>query len=322
MVMRRGFLAAAMALSLGAGGALAQAFPEKPVRIIVPYSTGTATDTLARLIAQKLSEKWGRQAVVENITGANGMIGTDVVAKAPKDGHTLGMIAANHAVSTHIFPNVPYDPVKDFAPIGIIGEVPFVLAVHPSVPVQTARELADRARENPGKLNYASAGNGSPPHLSGELFKSMAKVNIVHVPYKGLAPAITDLLGGQVQLAFGATSAILPHVRSGKLRALGVTSLKRSAAAPELPTLDEQGFKGFEVVSWVGLVAPAGTPEAVVNKINTDVTSILASPEVKARIAGLGIELVAGSAKDMERTLANDFERWGKIVKASGAKLD
>jgi tripartite-type tricarboxylate transporter receptor subunit TctC len=322
MVMRRTFLAAATALFLGAGGAFAQAFPEKPVRIIVPYSAGTATDTLARLVAQKLSEKWGQQAVVENITGANGMIGTDVVAKAPKDGHTLAMIAANHAVSTHIFPNVPYDPVKDFAAIGIIGQVPFVLAVHPSVPVQTAQELAERARANPGKLNYASAGNGSPPHLSGELFKSMAKVDVVHVPYKGLAPAITDLLGGQVHFAFGATSAMLPHVRNGKLRALGVTSLKRTSAAPELATLDEQGFKGFEVVSWVGLVGPTGMPATVVSRLNTDVTSILSSPEMKTRIAGLGIELVAGSVKDMEHTLANDFERWGRIVKASGAKID
>ncbi len=322
MMMRRTLAVAAMALGLGAGGVLAQAFPEKPVRVIVPYSTGTATDTMARLLAQKLSGKWGHQVVVENVTGANGMIGTEMVAKAPKDGHTLALIAANHAVTKHLFPNVPYDPVKDFAPIGILGQVPFVLAAHPSVPVKSATELAERARNNPGKLNYASAGNGSPPHLSGELFKSMAKVDIVHVPYKGLAPAMTDLLGGQVHFLFGASSAMLPHVRNGKLRALGVTSLKRVGAAPEIPTLDEQGFKGFEVVSWVGFVAPGGTPAAVVNKINADVVAALAEPDVRAKFDAMGVEMVAGSVADMEHTLANDFERWGRIVKASGAKLD
>lgn len=322
MAMRRAFLAAAMALFLGPGGALAQAFPTKPVRIIVPYSTGTATDTMARLFARRLSEKWGQQAVVENVTGANGMIGTDMVAKAPKDGYTLALIAANHAVSTHLFPNVPYDPVKDFAPIGIIGEVPFVLAVHPSVPAQTATELVERARQNPGKLNYASAGNGSPGHLAGELLKSMAKVDIVHVPYKGLAPSMTDLLGGQVQFSFAASSAMLPHVRNGKLRALGITSLKRSGAAPDLLTLDEQGFKGFEVVSWVGFIAPAGTPSAIVGKINADVAAILSEPEVQSRFAAMGVEIGAATIKGMEHTLAHDFERWGRIVRASGAKID
>ena len=317
----RSLVAAAAFFFLG-GEALAQAYPAKPVRIVVPYVAGSATDAVARLVAQKLSERWGQQAVVENVVGANGMVGTEQVAKSPKDGYTLAMIAANHAVSGHLFKNIPYDPVKDFAGIGIVGEVPFLLAVHPSVPAQNLNELLQYARANPGKLNYASGGNGSPGHLAGELLKSMAKIDIVHVPYKGVAPGITDLIGGQVQASFAAIPVVLPHGKAGKARLLGVTSLRRSGAAPEIPTMDEQGLKGFEVVSWIGLLAPAGTPGAVVEKISSDVVAILATPEVKARFASLGVEMIAGSPAEMQRTLANDAERWGRIVRESGAKLD
>ena len=322
MASGKAVIAAAMALALAAGQALAQAYPAKPVRIVVPYTPGSATDSLARLLAQKLSERWTQQAVVENIVGANGMVGTEQVAKAPKDGYTLAMIAANHAVSGHLFKNIPYDPVNDFAGIGIVGQVPFLLAAHPSVPFTDLAQLTQHARANPGKLNYASAGNGSPPHLAAELLKSMASVEIVHVPYKGVTPAITDLIGGQVHISFGAVPVVLPHVKAGKLRALGVTSLKRAASAPEIPTLDEQGLAGFEVVSWIGLVAPAGTPAAVIEKIHGDVAAVLAVPEVRQRIEGLGVEIVGGTPAQMQRTLAVDAERWGRIVRQSGAKMD
>ena len=322
MAIREAVAAAAMLLALAAGQAMAQAYPAKPVRIVVPYTPGSATDSLARLLAQKLSERWGQQAVVENVVGANGMVGTEQVAKAAKDGYTLAMIAANHAVSGHLFKNLPYDPVNDFAAIGIVGQVPFLLAVHPSVPFNDLAQLTQHARANPGKLNYASAGNGSPPHLAAELLKAMAKVDILHVPYKGVTPAITDLIGGQVHMSFGAVPVVLPHVKAGKLRALGVSSLKRSESAPEIPTLDEQGLGGFEVVSWIGLVAPAGTPAAVIDKVHGDISAVLAMPDVRTRIAGLGVELVGGSPAQMQRTLAVDAERWGKIVRQSGAKMD
>ena len=321
--MRKLFqLVAILAGCAATGAALAQTFPARPVRMVVPYSQGTATDNVARLFAQKLGESWSQQAVVENQPGANGIIGTEAVARAPKDGHTLAVIAANHVVSGHLYSKLPYDPVKDFAAISIVGQVPFLLVVHPSVAARSAQELAQLARAQPGRLSYGSAGSGSPPHLSGEMFKSLAKVDILHVPYKGLAPALTDLLGGQVQMVFPAITAGLPHVRSGKLRALGVTSLARSPAAPDLPTLDEQGLSGFEVVSWIGFVAPAGTPAELIAKLHADVAKVLAAKDVRERLAGFGVDIVGSTTEQMAQVMAHDSARWGRIVRESGAKLD
>ena len=309
-------------LPLAPIAAFAQAYPAKTVRIVVPYSAGTATDNVARLLAQKLSETWRQQVVVENLAGANGIIGTEAVARAPKDGYTLAMIASNHAVNAHLYSKVPYDPIKDFAAIGMIGHTPLLLMVHPSVPANSVPGLIQLVKDNPGKLNYGSPGSGSAPHLAAELFKSMAKLDIVHVPYKGLAPALTDLLGGQVQIMFPALPAALPHARSGKLRALGVTDLARSQAAPDIPSLHEQGVSGYEVLGWIGLVGPAGTPREVVRKIHADMTAALAAPDVKTRLTSSGIEIVGGSPEQMAQTLSNDSERWGKLVRETGAKLD
>lgn len=312
----------ACGLALAAATAEAQWNPTRSVRLIVPYSTGTATDTIARTLGQKLGEAFKQQVLVDNQPGANGIVGTEALAKAPKDGHTLGMIAANHVVTPALYGKLPYDTLRDFTPVTIAGAVPFVLVVHPSLSVTTVKELIAFARAHPGQLFYASAGNGSPPHLSGELFKTMAGVDVVHVPYKGLAPGLTDLLGGQVALMFPAISAGLPLARAGRLRALGVTSLKRAPAAPELPTMDEAGLKGYEVYSWIGIMGPAGLPKAAVNRLHTEVAQALRLEDVRQRLTNLGVDVIGNSPDEFARIMETDLVKFGKIVKASGAKLD
>lgn len=312
----------ACGLALVAGAVEAQWKPARNIRLIVPYSTGTATDTIARTLGQKLGETLKQQVIIDNQPGANGILGTDAVAKAPKDGHTLGMIAANHVVTPALYSKLPYDTLRDFTPVTIAGAVPFVLVAHPSLPVASVKELVAFAKARPGQLFYASAGNGSPPHLSGELFKTMAGVDVVHVPYKGLAPGLTDLLGGQVALMFPAISAGLPHARAGKLRALGVTSLKRSPAAPDLPTMDEAGLKGYEVYSWIGVMGPAGLPKAVVSALHAEVTQALRLPDVAQRLTNLGVDVLGIGPGEFARIMEADLVKFGKIVKASGAKLD
>jgi tripartite-type tricarboxylate transporter receptor subunit TctC len=315
-------LAAGCALLLGAPAVLAQWNPQRPIRLIVPYSTGTATDTLSRAVAQKLAETTGQQVVVDNQPGANGIVGTEALAKAGKDGHTLGMIAANHVVTPALYPKLPYDTIRDFTPVTILGAVPFVLIVHPSVPAKSVKELIALAKARPGQLLYSSAGNGSPPHLSGELLKAMAGIDIVHVPYKGLAPGLTDLLGGQVSLMFPAISAGLPHARAGKVHALAATSLKRSPAAPELPTMDESGLKGYEVYSWIGIMGPAGLPKEIVTRLHSEGTRIVGLPDIQQRFANLGIDIIGNSPEEFARVMQADLVKFGKLVKASGAKLD
>ena len=322
--MRTGFIRCAL---LACGLALAatvnaQWNPTRSIRLIVPYSTGTATDTIARTIGQKLGESFKQQVLVDNQPGANGILGTEAVARAPKDGHTLGMIAANHVVTPALYGKLPYDTLRDFTPVTIAGAVPFVLVVHPSLPATSVKELIAFAKARPGQLFYSSAGNGSPPHLSGELFKSMAGVDLVHVPYKGLAPGLIDLLAGQVALMFPAISAGLPHARAGKLRALGVTSLKRSPAAPDLATMDEAGLKGYEVYSWIGVMGPAGLPKAAVSRLHAEVTQALRLADVSKRLTSLGVDIIGNSPGEFARIMEADLVKFGKIVKASGAKLD
>jgi tripartite-type tricarboxylate transporter receptor subunit TctC len=314
--------AAAMVLFLGAQGALAQWSPTRTVRVIVPYSTGTATDTLTRAMAQKLAEALGQQFVVENQPGANGMIGTEALARAARDGHTLAMIAANHVVTPALYSKVPYDTLRDFTPVTILGAVPFLLVVHPSVPVKSVQDLIALAKGRPGQLFYASAGSGSPPHLAGELLKTMAGIDIVHVPYKGLAPGLTDLIGGQVSLMFPAISAGLPQAKAGKLRSLAVTSLKRSPAAPDMPTMDESGLKGYEVYSWIGIMGPAGLPPAVVTRLHDEANRALRLPDVSQRFASLGIDVLGTTPEEFARIMQADLVKFGKLVKAAGAKLD
>jgi tripartite-type tricarboxylate transporter receptor subunit TctC len=301
---------------------LAQWNPTRAIRLIVPYSTGTATDTISRAVAQKLSETFGQQVVVENQPGANGIVGTEALAKAAKDGHTLGMVAANHVVTPALYSKLPYDTLRDFTPVTILGAVPFVLVVHPSVPATSVKALIALAKARPGQLLYSSAGNGSPPHLSGELLKAMAAIDIVHVPYKGLAPGLTDLIGGQVSLMFPAISAGLPQARAGKLRALAVTSLRRSPAAAELPSMDESGLKGYEVYSWIGSMGPAALPKEIVARLHAEGTRIVRLPDISQRFANLGIDIIGNTPEEFARTMKTDLVKFGKLVKAAGAKLD
>jgi tripartite-type tricarboxylate transporter receptor subunit TctC len=298
-------------------------YPAKPVRLVVPFPAGGTTDILARAVAQKLSEAWGRQMIVDNRPGAGGNIGSDLVAKSAPDGYTLLMgTVGTHAINPSLYKNMPYDHVKDFAPVILVAGVPNVLVVNPSLPVHSVPELIAYAKANPGKLNFASSGNGTSIHLSGELFKAMTGVEMTHVPYKGSAPALTDLIGGQVQLMFDNLPSSLPFIKAGKLRALAVTSGARAAALPDLPTLAESGLPGFEASSWFGVLAPAGTPRDIVAKLNGAIAGWLASPEAKGKLLAQGAIAAGGTPEDFARHIGAETSKWAKVVKASGAHID
>src|SRR3954471_4930381 len=269
----------------------AQTYPAKPVRIIVPYGTGSATDALARLIAQKMSDSTGQQVVVDNQPGANGIPASAAVAKSPPDGYTLIMIAANHVVNASLYSKLPYDTLKDFKPVLRVAFAPFILTVHPSLPVQNLKELIALAKSRPGELNYASPSNGSPAHLATELLKSRTGVNMTHIPYKAAAQAQADVIGGQVPVMFIVAAAAIPQIKAGRLRALGVTTLERLAQIPEVPTIDEAGIKGFEVISWIGFAGPAGLSPEVIAKLSGEFTRIVQQPDNTERIKGLGLEI-------------------------------
>ncbi len=302
--------------------AYAQAYPERPVRIVVPLSTGSATDALTRLIAQKLSEQWDKPVVVENIPGANGIVGTQSVVKAAPDGYSLIMIAANHVINASLYSKMPFDTLRDVKPIVRVAFTPLVLSVHPSVPAQSVKEFVELAKAKPGQINYGSAGSGSATHLAGEIFKSMTGADIIHVPYKAISQAQSDLLGGQITSMFVVMSAAIPQINAGKLRALGVTSSQRMPQLPQVPTIDEAGVKGYEVASWIGLAAPAGTPDEIVNKINADVTKIVNQPDVRQRIQALGLELALMAPREFGDFMAKAQAKWAEVVKKSGARLD
>ncbi|HET8586015.1 MAG TPA: tripartite tricarboxylate transporter substrate binding protein [Casimicrobiaceae bacterium] len=305
------------------GPVLAADYPTKPIRIVVPFPPGGTTDILARAVAQKLSETWNQQVIVDNRPGAGGNIGADLVAKAAPDGYTLVMgTVGTHAINPNLYRKMPYDHVKDFAPVILVAGVPNVLVVNPSLPVHTVHELIDYAKANPGKLNFASSGNGTSIHLSGELFKTMAGVQMTHVPYKGSAPALADLMGGQVQLMFDNLPSSLGLIKGGKLRAVAVTSTTRAAALPDVPTIAESGLPGFEASSWFGLLAPAGTPHDVVAKINGVVAAWLATPEAKDKLLAQGAIAAGGSPEAFAKHIDNETSKWAKVVKASGAHID
>jgi len=299
-------------------------YPNHPVRIVVPFPAAGTTDILARVTAQRLTETLGQPFVVENRPGAGGNIGAELVAKSPPDGYTMLMgTVGTHAINPSLYEKMPYDHVKDFVPVVLVAGVPNVLVVTPSLPVKSVQELIAYAKANPGKLNFASSGSGTSIHLSGELFKTMTGVSMQHVPYKGSAPALADLAGGQVELMFDNLPSSLALIKAGKLRALAVTSLTRSSALPDVPTISESGLPGFEASSWFGLLAPAGTPKDVVTKVNGEVAKWLATPEAKEKLAAQGAIVASGFApEDFSRHIASETTKWHKVVKESGAKVE
>ena len=313
-----------LAVALGATSvAFAQAYPAKAVRIVNPFAPGGATDIIARHMGQKLTEAWGQPVVVENRAGASGALGVEHVAKSPADGYTL-LIATQttHAANPALYAKLPYDAAKDFAPLTLAGSTPLALMVHPTLPVRDVRELLDHVKKNPGKLSYASGGNGTSQHLTMELLKTMTGTFMVHIPYKGAGPAMTDFLGGQVNLMFDNLPTALPHVKSGKLRALAVSTAKRSALAPELPTIAESGLAGFDLATWFAFYAPAATPRELVEKISADMRRALAQPDTKERLTGIGVDIVASTSQELGAFNRAELVKWAKIVKDSGAKLD
>ncbi|HTL25330.1 MAG TPA: tripartite tricarboxylate transporter substrate binding protein [Burkholderiales bacterium] len=317
----RTFIAAAL-LGAAALPAHAQSYPTKPVRFIVPFPPGGPVDATARAITFKLSEYWKQQAIVDNRAGAGGIVGAEVAAKSPADGYTVFVCSIHHSVLPSLRSDLSYNIEKDFAPVTFATAFPIILVAHPSVQSKSVKELVAYARANPGKLSYGSAGNGGGTHLAGELFKDIAKVDLLHVPYKGSAPAMTDLLGGQVQLMFSDGPTALPQIKGGKVRALAVGSPKRSALVPDLPTIAESGLAGYDAYSWSGIVVPAATPKEIVAKLNADIVKALNDPEVKKRLLENGAEAMPGTPDQFAKTLRSEITKWGKVVKAANIKAD
>ena len=301
--------------------AAAQSFPTRPARMIVPYPPGGGTDTISRLVAQKLSERWGQQVVVDNRPGANGIIGTELVARAKPDGYTFGVVIATQAINPALYPKLPYDTVKDFVAVTLMAQYPYILTVHPSVPAKSTAEFVALARQKPGAMSYASSGNGSGPHLAFELFKSTAGIDLVHVPYKGAGPANRELISGQVQAFFNNFLAARAHIESGRIRVLGVSSAKRAQAMPDVPTLAETGAPGFDVTSWYSVIAPAGTPAAVVNRIQADIAAVLRQPDVVTRLSNDGAEPVGSTSAEFRKFLQAEIRKWDAVVKKAGIEL-
>ncbi len=316
-------LAVACTIGVSSPATAAETYPAKPVKLIVPFPPGGSLDFAGRLIAQKLSEAWGTSVVVENKPGAGGNIGADLVAKSPPDGYTILLGAlSTHAVNPSLYAKMPYDAVKDFAPITLIAVTPNVLVVNASSPVQNVKEFISYTRANPGKLSFGSGSNGSAGHLAGELYKVETGTDSVHIPYKGGAPATQALLAGDTQFMFDNLANAMAQVKGGKLRALAVTTAKRSSLAPELPTMAEAGLPGFDISTWYGLFAPAGTPPAIVAKWNADVTKILTTPDVRARFVADGAEPAPNTPEQFAQFIASELTKYARIVKASGAKVD
>lgn len=298
----------------------AQTFPSKPILIIVPATPGGAIDITARLIGAKLSAAWGQPVQIENKGGAAGMLGSDQVAKAAPDGYTLALVASSHAINPSMYKKLPFDTVKSFEPVAQTHVVPLLLAVTPGIPAKNLSELIAHLKANPGKYSYASSGNGGAPHMSAELFKTMTQTDLTHVPYKGSTAAHPDLIAGRVALMFDTVAAISAQVKGGTVRGLAVTTAKRSAVFPEMPTMIEAGLPGYETSTWGGLLAPAGTPKDVIAKLNAEVNKALASPDVREKLASAGIEPAGGSAQQFNEFIQSEMTRWGKVAKAAGVQ--
>jgi tripartite-type tricarboxylate transporter receptor subunit TctC len=322
--MKRIVLAAALAILLpAASAALAQAYPAKLVRVVIPWPPGGSNDIVGRVVAQKLSEALGQQFVVDNRAGASGVLGAEVVAKAPPDGHTIMVHSATHMGNAHLYGSkLAYDTLRDFAGVGLMSAQPGALTAHPSLPVRTTREFIALAKSRPGQVLYSSSGNGSAPHLQMALLTSMAGINLVHVPYKGGAPQVTALVAGETQASFATIGTVITHVRAGKLRAIAVGSAKPSRQLPGVPTVSESGVPGYEMSPWIGMFAPAGTPRAIVDRLNTEMNRILAAPDVVQRLEALALDPWTSSPDEFNARLKVDYEKYGKLIRLTGAKVE
>jgi tripartite-type tricarboxylate transporter receptor subunit TctC len=311
-----------LAATLCAPLASAQPYPSKPIRFVVPFAPAGGTDILARLIAQKLSESWGQPVNVDNRPGASGNLGTEIVARSAPDGYTILMVVNTHAVNASLFSKLSFDPVRDFAPVILTATTANILVVYPSVPARSVQDLIALAKAQPGKLKYASGGSGTTSHLAAELFKTMTGVDMVHVPYKGGGAAYADLLSGQVQLYFVGIPGTVQYLKAGKLRALGVTTSRRSPAVPEVPTIAESGVPGFNATTWWGILAPAGTPQALISRLDQEVGRILRQPDLRAKLDEQGFESVASTPEGFGQFIRAEIDLWAKAVKVSGARAD
>lgn len=319
--MRRS-LTAALLCAAACAPAGAQNYPVRPIRVIVPFPAGGGTDIVARIIMRKVTDGIGGAAVIDNRAGAGGTIGTELVAKSPADGYTIGIVSGSHAINPALYRKLAYDSINDFAPVSLLVSGPGLLVVHPSLPAKTVQELIALARSRPGQMSYASAGNGTPPHLAAELFKSMAKLQIAHVPYKGNTAAFADLVSGQVVMSFPTIPSALPLVKAGRLRALAVTSKDRSRIVPELPTIAASGLPGYEASSWYAALAPAGTPPAIVHRLQQAMARALEQPDVRETLVTQGLDPVGNTPAEFAQILRSDMDKWSKVVSASGARID
>ena len=297
-------------------------WPARPIKLVVGYAAGGATDVIARMIAVKLGEQLGQSVVVDNRSGANSNVSAEFVARAPADGYTLYVYTIANTINASLYDKLGYDPLKDFEPIGLIAKIPNILVINEKLPIKSVADFVQFAKESPGGITFASSGSGSSIHLSGEMFKMVAKLNMLHVPYRGSAPAMNDLLGGQVQSMFDNTPSALPHVRGGRLRAIAITSAQRSPLLPDVPTMAESGFPGFEVQSWFGLAAPAGTPRPVVDRLNAELVKVLNNPDMRQRLLNLAATPAPGTPEQMRSFTAAEVKRWYDVVKLSGAKAE
>ena len=314
---------AAISVACTAPAAAQPNYPAKAIRYVVPFPAGGPLDIVARAIGMELNKAWNQPVIIDNRPGAGGKIGADLVAKSPADGYTILMGAVStHAINVALYSRLPYDPVKDFAPVTLITSVPNVLVLHPSLPAHTVKELIALAKARPGQLNFASGSTGSAGHLAGELFKSMAGVEMTHIPYKGAAPAVIDLIAGHVTLMFDNLSSALPNIKAARVRALAVTTLKRSPLLPQLPTISEAGLRGFDVSTWFGIFAPAGTPPDIVARLNAEVARILHTPDMRERLAALGAEPIGNKPEEFAAFIKSEIPKYAQVVKASGAKAD
>ena len=311
-------VAAMGVLALAAGAQAQQAYPSKPITIVVPASPGGAIDIAARLIGTKLAAAWGQPVAIENKGGAAGMLGSDFVAKAAPDGHTLALVASSHAINPSMYRKLPFDTVKSFEPVVQTHVVPLVLVVNKELPAKNVTELVDYLKAHPGQVSYASSGNGGAPHMSAELFKTMASVDIAHVPYKGSTAAHPDLIAGRTALMFDTVAAVAPQVKGNKLRALAVSTTRRSSVVPEVPTMAEAGIKGYDTSTWGGLLAPAGTPKDVVAKLNAEVNKALAAPEVREKLMAAGIEPAGGTPAQFSAFITAEMQRWAQVAQRAG----